>query len=185
MYRIVSHETSGLTKITSAEPLKSSGTFITSAFGDNVNYSSSNTIGTFLNGEYLDKYIGNDYRNMIEENTTWYLGMVGSENSYKLAKYIDINMSDTTSSTAESTVGLLRLGELMASQFNTYSNNTFYWLLTPENTGLWHIKNYGSAHHLSLQTLSSIKPALFLKSGVIITGGDGTKTNPFTLQLNN
>ena len=49
----MSHENGSGTKITSAEPLKSSGTFITSTFGSNTTFSSNNTIGTFLNGDYL------------------------------------------------------------------------------------------------------------------------------------
>ena len=33
--------------------------------------------------------------------------------------------------------------------------------------------------------MAGIKPAMNLKSNVVITGGDGTKTNPFTIKLNN
>ena len=64
-----------------------------SAFGSNVTFSNTNTIGKFLNGEYLTTYIDTEYNEMIEENTTWYLGTVGSGTSYKLAKYTDTNMS--------------------------------------------------------------------------------------------
>ncbi len=49
LYRIVSHENGTGTKIVSAEPLKSSENFATSAFGDTVTFSSTNTIGAFLN----------------------------------------------------------------------------------------------------------------------------------------
>ena len=37
---------------------------------------------------------------------------------------------------------------------------------------------------LSYESLFAIKPALNLKSNVIITSGDGTKENPFELKLN-
>ena len=122
LYRIVSHEIEGLTKITSAEPLKSRGSFIKSAFdrNSNVNYSNTNTIGTFLNGEYLTSYVDSIYSDMIEDSTTWYLGTVGSGASYKLAKYTDTVMSSLTSSTTEAKVGLLRFGELMSGQFDRY-----------------------------------------------------------------
>ena len=111
LYRIVSHENGTGTKITSAEPLKSSETFITSAFGSNTTFSSTNTIGMFLNGDYLTSYVGDDYANMIEDSTTWYLGTVGSGASYKLAKYTDTNMSSITGTTTNAKVGLLRYGE--------------------------------------------------------------------------
>ena len=75
LYRIVSHENGTGTKITSAIPLKDSGSYKKLAFGSNVTFSKDNTIGTFLNGDYLTNgtYLSNDQVNMIEDNTTWYL----------------------------------------------------------------------------------------------------------------
>ena len=95
LYRIVSHETKGLTKIVSAKSLKENGTIKTVTFGDSVFYSSTNTIGSFLNGEYLTdgEYLTSEEVNMIEDSTTWYLGTAGSGASYKLAKYKDVSMS--------------------------------------------------------------------------------------------
>ena len=184
LYRIVSHETNGLTKITSAEPLKSSGTFITSAFGSNTSFSSSNTIGAFLNGDYLTNYVDSSYSSMIEESTTWYLGTVGSGASYKLAKYTDATGNIATSNVTQAKVGLLRIGELMAGQFDGYENNTAYWTITPAATAaMRRIGQYGSSFNVSPTTTNAIKPTLNLKSNVIITSGDGTKNNPFTLSV--
>ena len=186
LYRIVSHENGKGTKIVSAEPLKSSGTFITSAFDSNrsVNYSRSTTIGTFLNGDYLTSYVDSTYSNMIEDNTNWYLGTVGSGTSYKLAKYTDINMSNTTSSTNAAKVGLLRLGELMAGQFDRYSNNTNYWLITPYSTSyVRYVFYYGDANGNSPTYAYGVRPSLNLKSNVQIVNGDGTLNSPFQIQL--
>ena len=189
LYRIVSHENGIGTKIVSAAPLKSSGTFITSAFDSNrsVNYSSTNTIGTFLNGEYLTNYVDFNYRNMIEESSTWYLGTVGGGTSYKLAKYTDTNMSSTTSATTSAKVGLLRLGELMAGQFDRYGNadyNTEYWTLTPYSSSyVGNVDRLGHAGDYNPSSAYGVRPSINLKSSVIITGGEGTKENPFTLAL--
>ena len=183
LYRIVSHETKGLTKITSAEPLKSSGTFITSAFGSNTSFSSSNTIGAFLNGDYLTNYVDSSYSSMIEDNTTWYLGTVGSGTSYKLAKYTDTNMSGYAKST-NAKVGLLRLGELMSGQFDRYGNNTSYWTLTPYSTSsVRYVSSYGSAHTDTSTFSNGVRPSINLKSSVSISGGTGTKSNPFVVTL--
>ena len=195
LYQIVSHETEGLTKITSAEPLKNSGEFIISAFDSNssVNYSSTNTIGTFLNGEYLTSYVDSAYSNMIEENTTWYLGTVGSGASYKLAKYIDTSMSGYATS-AESKVGLLRLGELMSGQFERYmlkggnfstGLTTTYWTLTSRTSlDIWCVyRDSNIVDLLPTATIPSVRPSMNLKSNVLITGGDGTKENPFEIEL--
>ena len=191
LYRIVSHETPGLTKITSAELLKSSGEFISSPFDSNNStyYSSTNTIGTFLNGEYLTNYVGSSYTDMIEDNTTWYLGTIGNGDSYKLAKYTDTEMSDTTSSTAIAKVGLLRLGELMLGPFDKYNNYNSYWSLTPYsqeymrlvyNTGRVSI---GGLLAKPPSLTYSVLPSMNLKSNVIITGGTGLKNDPFILSL--
>ncbi len=187
LYRIVSHETEGLTKITSAEPLKENGTFKTLAFGDNKNYSSTNTIGSFLNGEYLDSgtYLTSEQINMVEDNIIWYLGIVGSAQSHLLGKYTDTNMSNLTSNTIIATIGLLRYGELMAGQFNIVSNNNNYWTLTPyqSTTGVHRIASAGFSGTYASSALFSIKPALNLKQNVIITSGDGTLQNPFNIEL--
>ena len=196
LYRIVSHENGTGTKITSAEPLKNSGAFITSVFDSNrnENYSNTTTIGTFLNGEYLTSYVDNTYSDMIENSTIWYLGTVdGNGSSYKLAKYTDINMTGYATST-ESKVGLLRFGELMAGQFerNTVKGGssstgltTNYWTLTPYLSSFVRavINNGDSIGWQAYVYSLGIRPSLNLKSNVIITGGDGTKNNPFTLKL--
>ena len=183
LYRIVSHETNGLTKITSAEPLKSSGTFITSAFGSNTSFSSSNTIGAFLNGDYLTNYVDSSYSSMIEDNTTWYLGTVGSGTSYKLAKYTDTNMSGYAKST-NAKVGLLRLGELMSGQFDKYSNNEDYWTLTPYSTSsVRNVSSGGHAYDVTSTIARGVRPSINLKSNVQIVNGDGTLNSPFEIQL--
>ena len=186
LYRIVSHETDGLTKITSAEPLKENENFLTVTFGNNAIFSNSNTVGTFLNGDYLTNYIGNNYINMIEENTTWYLGTVSLGASYKLSKYTDTSMSSQTTNITIATVGLLRTGELMAGQFKIKSNNITNWTLTPFNSlNLRDVGDSGNSYYNSSSVSIGVKPSLNLKSNVIITGGDGTKNNPFTLELAN
>ena len=184
LYRIVSHETDGLTKVTSAEPLKSSSTFIKSAFGSNATFSSTNIIGTFLNGEYLTNYVDSIYSNMIEDSTSWYLGVVGNRVSYKLAKYKDTSMSSYATST-EAKVGLLRYGELMAGQFDIRGNNSDYWTLSSANTvTTWFAEFSGSMKAVyGTSDTRGIYPALNLKSNVIITSGDGTLQNPFQLEL--
>ena len=186
LYRIVSHETEGLTKITSAGPLKENSTFKTISFGDSVNYSSANTIGSFLNGEYLTNgdYLTSEQVNMIEDNTTWYLGAVANGQNYKLAKYTDTSMSGYATNT-DAKVGLLRFGELMAGQFHIYPVNDSYFTLTPNGNEIIVILMDSRSYSYSVNLLRSIKPSFNLKSNVIITNGDGTLNSPFEIQLDN
>ena len=196
LYRIVSHENGTGTKIVSAESLKSSGTFITMNFGSNTTFSSTNTVGTFLNGEYLTNYVDSIYANMIEDSTTWYLGTVGSGSSYsyKNAKYTDASGTATTSNVAEAKVGLLRFGELMSGQFERYAvkggtSSTgltiSYWILTPySSSSVWCVGGSGNAYYYSPSSYSlGARPSMNLKSNVIITSGTGTKEDPFEIAL--
>ena len=195
LYRIVSHENSTGTKIVSAEPLKDSGTFKTINFGSNTTFSSTNTVGSFLNGDYLTNYVGSPYTDMIEDSTTWYLGTVGSGTSYKLAKYTDTDMSSLTSSTTNAKVGLLRMGELMTGQFERYvvkggststGLTTSYWTLTPYSSfDVRSVRNTGNASNDSPSRAYGARPSMNLKQNVIIAAGDGTKNDPFTLALIN
>ena len=183
LYRIVSHENGTGTKITSAIPLKDSGNYKTMSFGDTITYSKDNTIGTFLNGNYLTSgtYLTSDQVNMIEDNTTWYLGTV-AYNSYKLAKYQDATGSNLTTSTATAKIGLLRLGELMAGQFDGSNND--YWTLTPFSTSNVHnVTNDGSGSNGSPTNLHGSRPSMNLKSTVKIVSGTGTKSDPFQIKL--
>ena len=74
-----------------------------------------------------------------------------------------------------------------------YSNNWLYksgisqWTLTPYSTnslGVFSVDSYGNVHNSSANyPNTAVFPTLYLSSNVKITGGDGSKTNPFTLSL--
>ena len=184
LYRIVSHENGTVTKITSAIPLKESSSYKSIKFGSNVTFTKDNTIGTFLNGDYLTSgtYLTSDQVNMIEDNTTWYLGTVGSGTNYKLAKYQDATSSSLTTSTTTAQIGLLRLGELMAGKFAKDGNNTDYWTLTPlDASSVRNVYSYGSVHNISPTSSSGSRPSMNLKSTVKIVSGTGTKSDPFVI----
>ncbi len=120
---------------------------------------------------------------MIEDNTTWYLGTVGSGTSYKLAKYTDTDMSGYATST-ESKVGLLRFGELMAGQFDRYGNNTTYWTLTPYSSSVSRsVSSPGDAYTYTPTYSVGVRPSINLKSSVQITSGTGVKFDPFVISL--
>ena len=184
LYRIVSHENGTGTKITSAIPLKESSSYKSIKFGSNVTFTKDNTIGTFLNGDYLTSgtYLTSDQVNMIEDNTTWYLGTVGSGTNYKLAKYQDATSSSLTTSTTTAQIGLLRLGELMAGQFDEYGNNTDYWTLTPlDASNVRYVNSSGYSYYDSPTYSYGSRPSMNLKSTVKIVSGTGIKSDPFVI----
>ena len=178
LYRIVSHENGTGTKVVSAIPLKNNdGTYKKLSFDKNSNSYSANTdLGTFLNGEFLNTYFTASQLSMIEENSNWYLGTVGEGGDYSNAK----------ETTVTAKVGLLRIGELMSGQFNSYNNNSSFWLLTNiNNSAVWRISEYGGTYtNVVSDETYGVKPSFNLKSNVIITAGKGTKEEPFVISLN-
>ena len=190
LYRIVSHENGTGTKIVSNIPLKENNIYKDMKFGDNVLYSKNNTIGTFLNGDYLTSgtYLTSDQVNMIEDDTTWYLGTIGNKVNYKLAKYQDTTGSSLTTNTTTARIAMLRAGELLASvhNYSTYSSSSEWsrqFLLTPyDDTNINSIFNGNLSTEYSTYS-RSFSPSMNLKSNVVITGGDGTKNSPFQIKL--
>ena len=186
LYRIVSHETEGLTKIASAQPLKDNGVLKEISFGDYI-YSPNSGIGEFLNDEYLKQYLTTEDVNMVEKDTIWYLGnMTKASDNYKLSKYKDENGNNLSDNTSVATVGLLRFSELMSTQSeNARYNKTLSTLTIIEHLSLFiGISQYGGgAYNTDNTMIFAIRPALNLKSNVIITSGDGTKENPFELSV--
>ena len=174
LYRIVSHENGTGTKIVSNYYIDGV------AFDANKSnlFSKDTTLGSFLNGEFLTsgEYLTAEQVNMIEDNTTWYLGAV-TETNYKLAKYQDTTGSSLTTATTTAKVGLLRFGELMSAPL--YRNST----LTPRDDRNKMV-NAGTGNEVFLAE-KNVKhfPAMNLKSNVIITGGKGTAQEPFTIKL--
>ena len=190
LYRIVSHENGTGTKIVSNNPLKENNIYKNMKFGDNVLYSKNNTIGTFLNGDYLTSgtYLTSDQVNMIEDNTTWYLGTVGNKANYKLAKYQDTTGGSLTTNTTMAKIGMLRAGELLASvhdysAFSSVSEWSSLFLLTPHDDTYINSIFAGDLSWKDSTVSSSFSPSMNLKSNVIITGGDGTKNSPFQIKL--
>ena len=121
---------------------------------------------------------------MIEDSTTWYLGSVGFATSYKLAKYTDVTGNMLTSSTTDAKVGLLRTGELMSGQFDRDGNSTSYWTLTPYSTSdVRNVSYNGGAYNNTSTDAYGVRPSINLKSSVSISGGTGTKSNPFVVTL--
>ena len=185
LYRIVSHEDKIGTKITSAKVLKTNDTSIFVSFGNNSTFTSTEGIGIFLNGEYLNNYLTDMDKRMINDSTLWYLGTIQGSVSYRLTKYTTETSNVLITNTTKAKVGLLRFGELMAGQFDRNINNHDYSLLTPWSDDLIKIISFdANAGHTFSTKSFAVKTALNLKGNVIITGGTGLKDDPFILSMN-
>lgn len=60
------------------------------------------------------------------------------------------------------------------------------WLITPYSTSnVWVASTYpnNSNCYYNTSNANGTRPSIYLKSNVVITGGSGTKSNPFTIAL--
>ncbi len=185
LYRIVSHENGLGTKITSAFPLKENGNYMKIEFGTDSSFSSNYSIGNFLNNDYLEesKYLTSKEINMIDDNTKWYLGTVGTYGNYKLSKYQDTSSTNLSTKTAIAKIGLLRYGELMSGIFSSSNESTVQWTLTPYEYSRIRTIYLASGSNNSSTDSYALSPTMNLKSNVIITDGKGTKKEPFIIEL--
>ena len=183
LYRIVSHEFGqfGGTKIVSDVPIEELGNVPFDNSGE-TDFSYSLVQDT-LNTDFASGYLTADQKNMVE-STTWYLGTVGSGDSYLNAKYSDPANSTLTTTVYNGNYGLLRYGELMSGQFDRGTNNSSYWTLTPLESGKVRTVDSTIATGAFAKAPTdqlAIKPAMNLKSSVVIVSGNGTKNNPFII----
>ena len=193
LYRIVNIE-NGLTKINKNEYIKSETTTITKNFSTGITY------GNGTSDDYWDYYLNNTWynslasKNMLEKGI-YYTNLVYMKVNYKNSLCSTENTIEPTKSCAKTTsiwndgyIGLPRYGEMFAcQQEDTYSNSKAIWLITPYIASSPFVRTIDSDGPSKGSMLSgnsfAVRPSLYLKSTVKITGGDGTKSNPFTISL--
>ena len=163
------------------------------------------------NCNYTKIGLQTDYRNMVQTNTTWYLG--GPDSSSNPASTYYANERDSSkiySGRSASTTG--NVGLMYASDYGysvlssscartinlgSYNTNacagnawlkkeTYEWTITPISNSSNFVNsvfNTGSiGYRLTLYCYAS-RPVLYLKSGVTVMGGDGSLDNPYRIRL--
>ena len=131
----------------------------------------------------------------ILEKGTYYLGyhygsykttVCSSVSSDVSIKQCIENGTIVTNTSSDDYVGLLRVGEMFASQFGTgYSNSSYMWLITPYSSS--NVRSVNDLGYLYRNYPSSdangVRPSINLKSTIVIKSGSGTKQDPFVVGL--
>ena len=199
LYRIVGiEEINGqtLTKVTMADYNLNKNTLTTSfKFGlapSQKIYSPTYGIGLYLeewyqadstSETYATTYIKDNYKAMIAtsgengDNVVWHTGPtsgVRETSTYTLAK---------TGTPVSATIGLPYYGEMFSSHFGAgESSSTTTWLVTIySDYYTWGVSYVGFAEDFSTTGSRGVRPSMYLKSNVKITGGNGQPGNPYTL----
>ena len=189
LYRIVSIE-DGKVKLNKNDYIKSGTTTLSKKFSTSVTYGGGTT------DDYWDYYLNNIWYNSLAnkdmlESSTYYIKQVSLGTSYKNSLCNTNNTTETTKVCTKTTtiweglVGLPRYGEMFAGQQgNGYNSSSNIWLITPYSSSyVWYVYYLGYGLNNNPSDGNGARPSITLKSNIIITGGDGTKTNPFTIAL--
>ncbi len=187
VYRIVDIE-NDIVKLTSNDYIKDNDEIITKKFGSTIYWKNSVTSN---NDDYVGYYLNNTWLtdNLKQYITTgtYYL----EQDKYESYKNTICNVSNTsqttkecvkTSNTWSGLVGLPRIGEMFSVQLVDLQDDNLtniFWLLTPYKPESYSeekikaITLIGNDSYYSPSSQYAIRPSIFLKSEVIITGGDG------------
>ena len=189
LYRIVGIE-DGKIKLNKNDYVKSGTTTLTKKFSTNTTY------GNGTSDDYWDYYLNNTWYNSLASNSmldkgTYYIKVISS-GFYKNFLCNTNNTTETTKDCVKTTsiwnsgyVGLPRYGEMFASQQGNGSNgSSIIWLITPySSSSVWGVDDNGNAYNYYPSITDGVRPSINLKSNIVITGGSGTKSNPFTIAL--
>ena len=163
------------------------------------------------NCDYTQIGLQTDYRNMVQTNTTWYLGgPPGSSNPTNTFYANERDNSKIYSGRSASTPG--NVGLMYASDYgysvlssscartenlSSYNTNacagnawlkkeTYEWTITPRSGGsdnVWSVYHTGSVSGYGSHYGYASRPVLYLKSNVVRYAGDGSISNPYQIKL--
>ena len=195
LYRIVGIEDEK-TKLNKNDYIRNKGTVEKKLF------SKSSSYGRGDSDEYWDYYLSNTWYNslvsinMLDSGIYYINGVM--EKSYKNSVCSTNNTIETTKNCIKNKimiqelyVGLPRYGEMFASQQgNGHKNSYDMWLITPDAESYTESSNVNGVAYsgiaksfASASLMICARPSIYLKSNIVITGGSGTKSNPFTIAL--
>ena len=165
--------------------------------GSDVNfYDISKKDYTTYTGSYMYQWLNEDfldtlynYQNIIVEDSAWNItNSNASSNSAINEKLPETTLINNSTIGKNTPVGLLNSYEYYLSYKNTsylsgYLNVGYYWwLLNPySSSNVWHADGYGNGLNYHPSNTCGTRPSIYLRSYVVIKGGDGTKSNPFTI----
>ena len=150
----------GMTKITAVEPLNVED--MQFHFYDKV-YSSNTYIGEFL--------------------TTWTEPIISKLVEGDFCREIMTTESPQTTACVQSDIITIKFGIPKVGEMFTVNANKEYWTLTnSDENNLYVVEPDGTLRVKGIEEYSGVRPVLYLKENTTITGGNGTSSNPYTIE---
>ena len=157
---------------------------------DDTSYTGS-YIYQWLNEDFLDTLY--NYQNIIVEDSTWNITNSNASSKDDISTRLHETTLINNSTIGKNTpVGLLNSYEYYLSYKNSGSTNGYtqgylnigykWWLLNPYSSSyVWYVYNYGYADYDYPSSTNGSRPSINLKSNIQLSGGSGTKDDPYTI----
>ncbi len=198
-WRIISINSDGTIKIMRNANINTSNYLEWDSSGSN-NWNRPASLNTYLNGTYYNSLTTTAQSQIVE--ATYYAGAVTAINND-----MQDQISDEKAVTSKVKVALPTVSEYLRANSNkeqcvTFSlnnnnhstcknsdwmfNSGYWWTLSPNSdysNRLYHVYSEGSVYtSYAYFTDYAVRPAITLSSKVQITGGDGSQSNPYTIE---
>ena len=193
IYRVVGIDDDGNTKLILdgfyEEPV---ATKYLMNFGASNTFTTDGNIGQKLNGDVLNWLVASTdstNRDKMVRDYPFYQNKTDYGTNYTVA----LEQTKPTR-TINSTVGLIRMSEMLSGQSSSIltagytsnsdmENSASYWTLTPytNNNQIWLVYNYGNTDIVNVTNPNAIRPVIVINSSVKINGGSGIWSDPYEI----
>ena len=137
--------------------------------GSNSEYSTTNTVGKYLNNQFLNSLDVKDY----VVNSNYYVGSISLTN---------LDYASCRNSKVKAKVGMLTIGDMFVNE----TVNTFTLLRGMEAPNIINVINEnGNIFADTISAKYSVRPAFYLKDDLEIVSGEGTIDSPYELGVKN
>ena len=99
-----------------------------------------------------------------------------------------VTWDDGSAEPISAPVGLLKESDYSsAGSSSSYLNIGYYWwLITPSGSNVRNVNNIGYLNSNSPASSSNgVRPSIYLKSNIVISGGSGLKGDPYRVEIGN
>ena len=200
-WRIISINSEGTIKIMRNANINTSNNLAWDSSDSNT-WNRPASLNTYLNGTYYNSLTSIAQSQIVE--ATYYAGTVTDNNNDMQDQISDEKVTPSKVKVALPTVseylransnkkqcGTLNLNNnnystCQNSDWMVDSSITYWWTLSPysgNSTFVFHVSNHGQVYNDTAHVTSFVvRPAITLSSEVKITGGDGSKSKPYTIE---
>ena len=195
-YRVVDQDDAGVKLILDGIAEPDADSLNTMTYGNDNTFTAVSGVLQKLNGEILEWLVSSSNttdRNKLVTDYVWKQNYFAEGYSYRIA-IEDDEPTIATQITAQSTVGLIRTGEMLSGQSSSLITNGYkevggnnyavgYWSMTPHSNrrDIWFINYDGTVERENCTSYRPFRPVIVVKKDTFISEGAGTWSNPYVI----